>query len=80
MYSRMVVMVVCWRDRMPLNANGRVSTLVNVDWIKWMHICVNEFEAGVIDCILSDNEQQKVYYMLWVCYTVLHNKGINQSS
>ena len=31
MYSRMVVMVVCWRYRMPFDANGCVSTLVNVD-------------------------------------------------
>ena len=33
MYSRMVLMVVCWRYGMPFDANGCVSTLMNVDWI-----------------------------------------------
>ena len=42
------------------DANDCVSTLVNVDWIKWMYFCVNGFEAGVNDSIFSDNEQQKV--------------------
>ena len=31
MYSTMVLMVVCWRYRMPLDANGGVSTLVNIN-------------------------------------------------
>ena len=31
MYSRMVLMVVCWRYGMPFDANGCVSTLMNVD-------------------------------------------------
>ena len=30
MYSRMVLLVVCWRYRMPIDANGCVSTLMNV--------------------------------------------------
>ena len=59
MYSRMVVMVVCWRFRMPFDANGYVSVLVNVHWIKWMYFRV-EFEVGVIDSIFSGNEQQMV--------------------
>ena len=53
-------MVVCWRYRMPFDANGCVSTLVNVDWIKWIYFCVNEFEVGANDSIFSGNEQQKV--------------------
>ena len=57
----MVLMVVCWRYRMPFDANGCVSTLVNVDCIKWMYFCVNEFQVGVNDSIFSGNEQQKVY-------------------
>ena len=61
MYSRMVLMVVCWRYGMPFDANGCVSTLMNVDWIKWMYFYVTEFEAGVDDSIFSGNEQQKVY-------------------
>ena len=60
MYSWMVLMVDCWRYRMPLDANGCVSTVMNVDLIKWMYFCVNEFKIGVNDSILSDNEQQKV--------------------
>ena len=31
MYSRIVLMVVCWRFRIPFDANGYVSTLANVD-------------------------------------------------
>ena len=31
MYSRMVLMVVCWRYGMPFDGNGCVSTLGNVD-------------------------------------------------
>ena len=67
MYGRMVLMVVCWRYRIPLVANGCVSapmkvifhakTLMNVDSIKWMYFLVNEFEIGVNDNILSDNKQ-----------------------
>ena len=64
MYIRMVLMVVCWRYRTPFDATGSVSTLVNVDWIKWMYFCVDEFEVGVNDSIFSGNEQQKVYYSL----------------
>ena len=60
MCSRMVLMVVCWRYGMLFDANGCVSTLINVDWIKWMYFCVNEFEVGVNDNIFSGNEQQKV--------------------
>ena len=61
MCSRIVLMVVSWCYRMPFDANGCVSTLVNIDWIKWMYFCVNEFEVGVNDSIFSGNEQQKVY-------------------
>ena len=60
MDSRMVLIVVCWRYRMPFDANGRVSTLVNVDWIKSMYFCVNELEVGVNDSIFSGNKKQKV--------------------
>ena len=60
MYSRMVLMVVCWRYGMSTDANGSISTLMNVDWIKWMYFYVNGFEVGVNDSIFSGNEQQKV--------------------
>ena len=57
-YSRMVLMVVCWRYRMPFDANGCVPMLMNVGWIKWIYFCVNEFEFGVNNSIFSGNEQQ----------------------
>ena len=60
MYSRMVLMAVCWRYGMPSDANGCVSTLMNVDWIKWMYFCVNEPEVDVNDSLFSGNEQEKV--------------------
>ena len=60
MYSRIVLMVVCWHYGMPFDANACVSSLVNVDWIKWMYFYGNEFEIGVNDSIFSSNEQQKV--------------------
>ena len=60
MYSRMVLMVVYWRYRMPFQTNGSVSTLVNIDWMKWMYFCANEFEVGVDDSIFFGNDQQKV--------------------
>ena len=60
MYSSMVLMVVCWRYGMPFDTNGCVSTLVNVDWIKWTYFCVNEFKVGVNDNLFSGNEHQKV--------------------
>ena len=62
MYSRMVLMVVCWRYRMSTDANGCVSTLVIGDWMKWTYFCVNEFEVGVNDSIFSGNKEQKVQY------------------
>ena len=37
-------MVVCWRYGMPFDANGCISTLVDVDWITGMYFCVSEFE------------------------------------
>ena len=40
------------------------EALMNVDWIKWMYFCTNEFETGVNDSIVSGNEQQKVYLSL----------------
>ena len=61
MHNRMVLMVVCWRYAVPFDANGWVSTLMTVDWIKWMYFCFNEFEIGVNDSIFSGNEQQKVH-------------------
>ena len=60
MYSRMVLMVICLHDGMPFDISGCVSTLVNVDWMKWMYFRVNEFEVGVNDSIFAGNEQQKV--------------------
>ena len=62
MYRRMVLMDVCWRCRMPFDANGSVSTLTNVDWIKLLYFRINEFEVGINDSMFSVNEQQKVYY------------------
>ena len=56
----MVLMVVCWRYGMPFDANNCVSTLMNVDRIKLLYFCVNEFEVGVNDSIFSGNEQQKI--------------------
>ena len=55
-YSRMVLMV-CWHYGMPFDANGCVSTQVNVDWKKWMYFYVNDFEVGIIDSIYSGNEK-----------------------
>ena len=60
MYSRMILMVACLLYGMPFDANGCVSTLMNVDWIKWMYFCVKKFEVGVNISIFSCNEQQKV--------------------
>ena len=56
----MVLMAVCWLYGMRIDANGCVSTLVNVDGIKWMYFWVNEFEVGVNDSRFPGNEQQKV--------------------
>ena len=55
-------MVVSWRYRMLFNADGGVSTLMNVDWIKLMCFRVNEFAVGVHGSRFSGNKQQKVYY------------------
>ena len=60
MYSRMMLMVVCWSYGMPFDVNGCVSTLMNVDWIKWMYFCVSEFEVGVNNSMIPGNEQQKM--------------------
>ena len=62
MGSKMVLMVVCWQYGMPFDANGNVSTPVNVYWTKWIYFFVNEFEVSVNDSVFSGNEQQKVYY------------------
>ena len=59
MYSRMVLMVACGRYGMPFDANGWVSAL-NVDWLKWMYFCFNDFEVSVNDSIFPGSEQQKV--------------------
>ena len=60
MYSRMVLMVVCWLCRMPFDAHGCISMLINLNWIKWMYFCINEFEVGINNSTFSGNEQQKV--------------------
>ena len=53
---------------MPFDANGCVSTLVNVDWIKWRYFYVSEFEVGVNDSIFSGNEIQKVQFGIAVVH------------
>ena len=58
---KIVLMVVFWRYRMPFNAKGSISTLMNVDSIKWMYFCINEFEVGVNDIIFSGDKQQNFY-------------------
>ena len=60
MSSRMVLMVDYKRHGMPFDANGCVSTLVNVDWIKLMYFCVNEREVVANNNIFSGNEEQKL--------------------
>ena len=60
MYSKMVLMIVCWHYGMLVDTNGGASTLMNVDWIKWMYFCVNEFVVGINDSIFFGNEQEKV--------------------
>ena len=45
---------------MPLDANGYISTLMNVDLIKWIYFYVNEFKAGINDSVFSGNDQQEV--------------------
>ena len=62
MCSGVVLIVNCWRYRMPFDANVCVSTLVKVDWIKWMYFCVKQLEVGVNDSIFSGNDQRKVYF------------------
>ena len=61
MYSRLVLTVISWHYGMPFDANGCVFTLMNVDWIKWMYFCFNEFEVGANDSVFSGNEQQNMY-------------------
>ena len=56
----MVLMVVRKPYGMPFDANGWVSTLMNVDWIKWMNFCINKFEMGVNNSTFSGSEQQNV--------------------
>ena len=50
MYSRMVLMVVCCRYRMPFDANGCVSTLMNVTFYAKMVI---ESDRSVNECRLN---------------------------
>ena len=47
MYKRMVLMVVCWCYRMPLDANGTVSTLTNITFYPKMVI---ESDRSVSEC------------------------------
>ena len=61
MYSRMKLMIVCWRYGIPFNANSCVPTPMNVGLNKmniFLHYYV--FEIDVNDSIFSNNEQQKV--------------------
>ena len=74
MCHRMVLIVGCWPYRMPFDTNGWVSTLVNVDWIKWMYFCVNELEVGGNDSIFSDNAEQKVYITWLITLSLLYWK------
>ena len=83
MYSIMVLIVVCWRYRMPLDANGCVSTLRNITFIarmfierdksvnecrfNKMNVCVQEFEVSVNDNVFSGNYQKKVYKSRVLC-------------
>ena len=60
MYSRIMLTVISSHCRMSFNGNGCVSTLININWIKWMYFCVNEFQSGVNDSISSGNEPRKV--------------------
>ena len=53
-------MVICWRYRMPFDANGCVSTIVNVDLIKLMYFYVNGLEVGVNDSIFSGKKAKGV--------------------
>ena len=46
----MVLMVVCWRYRMPLDTNGCVSTLMNVTYYAKM---VSENDRSVNECRLN---------------------------
>ena len=48
----MVLMVVCWHYGMPYDTNDCISIIMNIDWIKWMYLCINEFEVGVNDSTL----------------------------
>ena len=59
MYSKIMLMIARWCYGMPFDANGRVSTL-NVDWLKWVYFCFNDFEVSVNDSIFPGSEQQKV--------------------
>ena len=46
----MVLMLVCWRYRMPLDANGCVSTLMNVTYHAKMVI---ESDRSIDECRLN---------------------------
>ena len=50
MYSRMVLMVVCWRYRMPFDAHGSVFTLMNVTF--YVNILI-ENDKSVNECQLN---------------------------
>ena len=50
MYRRMMLMVVCWRYRMPLDVSGCVSTLMNVAFYAKMVI---ESDRSVNECRLN---------------------------
>ena len=49
-FSRMVLMVFCYRYRMSLNTNGCVSTLINVTFYPKM---VTECDRSVNECRLN---------------------------
>ena len=41
-------MIICWRYRMPFDANGCVSTLMNVKWIKCMYFASMSLRLGLM--------------------------------
>ena len=44
---------------------------MNVNSIQQMYFCINEFEVGIHNSIISGNEQQKVYVNSALCMYML---------
>ena len=57
-YSRMVLMIVCWRYWMPFDANGRRSTLTNITFYAKILI---ESDKSVNECRL---DKMNVFFVL----------------